>query len=53
MESIENAPNDLCFIVDAAFYTPDKLAELNAAKWITRVPSKYRQAQLIVNFLLD
>jgi hypothetical protein len=30
METIENAPNDLYFIVDAAFYTPGKLAELDA-----------------------
>jgi transposase len=49
METVENAPNDLCFIVDPAFYTPEKLAELDAVKWITRVPSTYRQAQSLLS----
>ena len=31
-------PDGQCFVVDAAFYVPEKLAQLNDVHWITRVP---------------
>lgn len=34
----------LCFVVDAAFYTPKKLAELNGVLWLTRVPAQLKDA---------
>jgi transposase len=42
---LQAAPDDLCFVVDAAFYVPEKLAELNAVHWITRVPAQLKEAQ--------
>lgn len=45
MKELESAPDDLCFVVDAAFYTPEKLAELNDVRWITRVPAKLNEAK--------
>ena len=45
MSRLENMPNDLCFIVDAAFYNVEKLKELDAVKWITRVPSTLAESK--------
>jgi transposase len=39
------APDGLCFVVDAAFYVPEKLAELNDVHWITRVPAQLNEAR--------
>lgn len=38
-------PDGLCFVVDAAFYVPEKLAELNDVHWITRVPAQLNEAR--------
>ena len=38
-------PDGLCFVVDAAFYVPEKLAELNDVHWITRVPAQLKEAK--------
>ena len=43
-KKLESAPDHLCFVVDAAFYTPEKLAELNDVHWITRVPAQLKEA---------
>lgn len=43
-KKLESAPDGLCFVVDAAFYTPEKLAELNDVHWITRVPAQLKEA---------
>lgn len=42
---LQSAPDGLCFVVDAAFYIPEKLAELNEVWWITRVPAQLREAK--------
>ena len=39
------APDGLCFVVDAAFYVPEKLAGLNDVHWITRVPAQLNEAR--------
>lgn len=44
IQKLEAAPDNLCFVVDAAFYTPEKLAELNDVYWITRVPAQLKEA---------
>lgn len=44
-KTLESAPDDLCFVVDAAFYAPEKLAELNDVHWITRVPAQLKEAR--------
>ncbi len=38
-------PEGLCFVVDSAFYVPEKLAELNDVHWITRVPAQLKEAK--------
>ena len=38
-------PEGMCFVVDAAFYVPEKLAELNDVHWITRVPTQLKEAK--------
>ena len=38
-------PDGLCFVVDAAFYVPEKLAELNDVWWITRVPAQLKETK--------
>lgn len=38
-------PDGLCFVVDAAFYVPEKLAQLNDVHWITRVPAQLKEAK--------
>lgn len=42
---LQEAPDGLCFVVDAAFYIPEKLAELNNVWWITRVPAQLKEAR--------
>ena len=42
---LKAAPDGLCFVVDAAFYVPEKLAELNDVHWITRVPAQLNEAR--------
>lgn len=38
-------PDGLCFVVDAAFYVPEKLGQLNDVHWITRVPAQLKEAK--------
>jgi transposase len=45
MERLTEAPDDLCFVVDAAFYVPEKLADLGDVHWITRVPAQLKEAK--------
>ena len=42
---LHSAQDGLCFVVDAAFYVPEKLAQLNNVWWITRVPAQLREAR--------
>lgn len=50
---LKDAPNELCFVVDAAFYVPDKLAELEAVNWITRVPAQLKEAKALLHSPTD
>lgn len=47
-EQLKSAPDHLLFVVDAMFYTPDKLAELSRVKWVTRVPATYQEAKQLL-----
>jgi len=47
-EQLKDAPDHLLFVVDAMFYTPDKLAELSRVKWVTRVPATYQEAKQLL-----
>ena len=42
---LQAAPDGLCFVVDAALYVPEKLAELNDVHRITRVPAQRNEAR--------
>lgn len=42
---LHSMPDGLCFVVDAAFYVPEKLAQLNDVHWITRVPAQLKEAK--------
>jgi transposase len=44
MKALDKTPSGLCFIVDSAFYVPEKLAELDNVHWITRVPAQLNEA---------
>lgn len=44
-KSLHSMPDGLCFVVDAAFYVPEKLAQLNDVHWITRVPAQLKEAR--------
>jgi transposase len=44
-EQLKATPDNLLFVVDAMFYTPEKLAELSKVKWITRVPATYKESK--------
>jgi transposase len=44
-EDVNSLPDNLFFILDAAFYTPEKLAELNRIGWITRVPATLKDSK--------
>lgn len=46
MSQLKNVPDDLCFIVDAAFYDSKKLVALDNVRWITRVPSTLKEGKL-------
>lgn len=48
-QALKQAPDTLFFVVDAAFYTPEKLAALSQVKWITRVPATHKQAKLLLH----
>ena len=48
IQRIEHAPDNLCFVVDSAFYVPEKLAQLEEVYWITRVPSTLKQAKALL-----
>lgn len=43
--SLKDMPDNIPFIVDASFYTPPSLKELNNVTWLTRVPGNYKEAQ--------
>lgn len=43
--SLKDMPDNIPFIVDAAFYTPTSLKELNNVTWLTRVPANYKEAK--------
>ncbi len=42
---LKDAPDDICFVVDAAFYDIKKLKELDSVKWITRVPAVLKESK--------
>jgi transposase len=44
-KKLHTMPDGLCFVVDAAFYVPEKLSELNDVHWITRVPGQLKEAK--------
>lgn len=46
--SLQGMPEGLCFVVDAAFYVPERLAELNNVFWITRVPAQLKEAKALL-----
>ena len=48
-KNIQNMPDNLFFVVDAAFYVPEKLAQLNDVFWITRVPAQLKEAKTLLN----
>ena len=43
-QRLQGMPDGLCFVVDAAFYVPEQLAQLNDVFWITRVPAQLKEA---------
>lgn len=48
-QSIHGMPDGLCFVVDAAFYVPEQLAQLNNVFWITRVPAQLKEAKALLD----
>ncbi len=46
---LNDTPDGLCFVVDAAFYVPEKLGQLNDVWWITRVPAQLKEARRWLN----
>jgi transposase len=44
--SLKEMPNNIPFIVDAAFYTPKSLQQLSKVTWLTRVPATYNEAKM-------
>lgn len=52
-EQLQAAPEGLCFVVDAAFYVPEKLAELNGVHWITHVPAQLKEAKVLLKTPTD
>lgn len=48
-QNIQNMPDNLFFVVDAAFYVPEKLAQLNNVFWITRVPAQLKEVKTLLN----
>lgn len=47
--ALKKAPENLFFVLDAAFYVPEKLAELENIGWITRVPATFKEAKALLN----
>jgi len=43
--SLTNMPDNIPFVVDAAFYTPESLKKLNQVTWLTRIPANYKAAK--------
>jgi len=43
--SLSEMPDNIPFVVDAAFYTPESLAQLDKVTWLTRVPASYKEAK--------
>ena len=52
-QQLQSAADGLCFVVDAAFYVPEKLAELNDVHWITRVPAQLKEARELLKTSAD
>lgn len=52
-QQLQSAPDGLCFVVDAAFYAPEKLAELNDVHWITRVPAQLKEVRALLKVSAD
>lgn len=48
-QTLSSMSDGLCFVVDAAFYVPEKLAQLNDVHWITRVPAQLKEARTWLN----
>jgi transposase len=48
-QSMQCMPDGLCFVVDAAFYVPERLAELDNVFWITRVPAQLKEAKSLLS----
>lgn len=48
MSNMECLPDGLCFVVDAAFYVPERLAELDNVFWISRVPAQLKEAKALL-----
>lgn len=44
-KDIKGAPENLCFVLDGAFYNIEKLNGLTSVNWITRVPGTLKAAQ--------
>lgn len=47
-KQLNSSLDTLNFVVDAAFYTPEKLAELEQVFWITRVPAQHKAARKLL-----
>jgi transposase len=47
-QQMQHVPEGLCFIVDAEFYVPQRLAELEGIHWITRVPGTFKEAKALL-----
>ncbi|MCC5791463.1 MAG: IS1634 family transposase [Legionellaceae bacterium] len=45
MKGLQKNSAPLFFVVDSAFYVPEKLAELDDVFWITRVPAQLKEAK--------
>lgn len=53
MSQLKEAPDNLCFVADAAFYDTKKLEELDKVRWITRIPSKLKLAKELLQSTED
>jgi transposase len=47
--ALASIPDNIPFIVDAAFYTPEKLKALDNVTWLTRVPANYNEVKYWLN----
>jgi|SRR5215204_1583873 len=48
-DEMKEAKEGLFFVLDAEFYIPEKLAELNNVGWITRVPATLKESKVLLN----